>query len=466
MIFSSLLFLYIYLPIVLAIYYVSPKKIRNFILLIVSLIFYGWGEPIYVSLMVLSIIVGFIGALQINKYRMDKEKSTCIFVTILLINLGTLFFFKYYGFLIEIINSIFNTNLKIKALPLPLGISFYTFQIISYVVDVYRDKTEVQKNIINFGAYVSMFPQLVAGPIVQYSTIEKQLNSRKESFKYFGEGVERFVLGLGKKVIIANNVGMIWNSVKPLAPENMSVLTAWIGIISFTLQIYFDFSGYSDMAIGLGKMFGFDFMENFKYPYISKSITEFWRRWHISLGSWFRDYIYIPLGGNRCGQAVQLRNIFVVWFVTGLWHGASWNFIIWGLYFGVIIFIEKIGLLKVLEKLPSFICNIYTMFFVVISWVFFDTDTLKNSMVYIGNMFRLNGNIGYDNLSLYLINTNMVFLVMAIICSTPLFKKFIESLKGNVVGKTIVISIYVGIIIISTSFLVGESYNPFLYFRF
>lgn len=466
MIFSSLLFLYIYLPIVLAIYYISPKKIRNFILLILSLVFYGWGEPIYVSLMVLSIIVGFIGALQINKYRMDKEKSTCIFVTILLINLGTLFFFKYYGFLIEIINSIFNTNLKIKALPLPLGISFYTFQIISYVVDVYRGKTEVQKNIINFGAYVSMFPQLVAGPIVQYSTIEKQLNSRKESFKNFGEGVERFVLGLGKKVIIANNVGMIWNSVKPLAPENMSVLTAWIGIISFTLQIYFDFSGYSDMAIGLGKMFGFDFMENFKYPYISKSITEFWRRWHISLGSWFRDYIYIPLGGNRCGQAVQLRNIFVVWFVTGLWHGASWNFIIWGLYFGVIIFIEKIGLLKVLEKLPSFICNIYTMFFVVISWVFFDTDTLKNSMVYIGNMFRLNGNIGYDNLSLYLINTNMVFLVIAIICSTPLFKKFIESLKGNVVGKTIVISIYVGIIIISTSFLVGESYNPFLYFRF
>lgn len=466
MIFSSLLFLYIYLPIVLAIYYISPKKIRNFILLILSLVFYGWGEPIYVSLMVLSIIVGFIGALQINKYRMDKEKSTCIFVTILLINLGTLFFFKYYGFLIEIINSIFNTSLKIKALPLPLGISFYTFQIISYIVDVYRDKTEVQKNIINFGAYVSMFPQLVAGPIVQYSTIEKQLNSRKESFKNFGEGVERFVLGLGKKVIIANNVGMIWNSVKPLAPENMSVLTAWIGIISFTLQIYFDFSGYSDMAIGLGKMFGFDFMENFKYPYISKSITEFWRRWHISLGSWFRDYIYIPLGGNRCGQAVQLRNIFVVWFVTGLWHGASWNFIIWGLYFGVIIFIEKIGLLKVLEKLPSFICNIYTMFFVVISWVFFDTDTLKNSMVYIGNMFRLNGNIGYDNLSLYLINTNMVFLVVAIICSTPLFKKFIESLKGNVVGKTIVISIYVGIIIISTSFLVGESYNPFLYFRF
>lgn len=466
MIFSSLLFLYIYLPIVLAIYYISPKKIRNFILLILSLVFYGWGEPIYVSLMVLSIIVGFIGALQINKYRMDKEKSTCIFVTILLINLGTLFFFKYYGFLIEIINSIFNTSLKIKALPLPLGISFYTFQIISYVVDVYRDKTEVQKNIINFGAYVSMFPQLVAGPIVQYSTIEKQLNSRKESFKNFGEGVERFVLGLGKKVIIANNVGMIWNSVKPLAPENMSVLTAWIGIISFTLQIYFDFSGYSDMAIGLGKMFGFDFMENFKYPYISKSITEFWRRWHISLGSWFRDYIYIPLGGNRCGQAVQLRNIFVVWFVTGLWHGASWNFIIWGLYFGVIIFIEKIGLLKVLEKMPSFICNIYTMFFVVISWVFFDTDTLKNSMVYIGNMFRLNGNIGYDNLSLYLINTNMVFLVMAIICSTPLFKKFIESLKRNVIGKTIVISIYVGIIIISTSFLVGESYNPFLYFRF
>lgn len=466
MIFSSLLFLCIYLPIVLAIYYISPRKIRNFILLIMSLIFYGWGEPIYVSLMIMSIIIGFIGALQIDKYRENKEKSTCIFVTVLLINLGSLFFFKYYGFLIDIINSIFNTSLKIKTLPLPLGISFYTFQIVSYVVDVYRNKTEVQKNIINFGAYVTMFPQLVAGPIVQYSTIEKQLNSRKESFKDFGEGVERFILGLGKKVIIANNVGMIWNSVKPLAAENISVLTAWIGIIAFTLQIYFDFSGYSDMAIGLGKMLGLDFMENFNYPYISRSITEFWRRWHISLGSWFRDYIYIPLGGNRCGQIVQLRNIFVVWFVTGLWHGASWNFIIWGLYFGIIIFIEKMGLLKKLEKMPAFISNIYTMFFIVIGWVFFDTDTLKDSMIYIGNMFKLNGNIGYDNLSLYLINTNMIFLVIAIICSTPLFKNLMNTLKKNIIGKAIVISIYVGIIIVATSLLVGESYNPFLYFRF
>lgn len=466
MIFSSLLFLYIYLPIVLAIYYVSPRKIRNLMLLIMSLIFYGWGEPIYVGLMIMSIIIGFIGALQIDKYREDKEKSTCIFVTVLLINLGTLFLFKYYGFLIDTINSIFNTSLKIKTLLLPIGISFYTFQIISYVVDVYRNKTGVQRNIINFGTYVAMFPQLIAGPIVQYSTIEEQLSARKESFKDFGEGVERFILGLGKKVIIANNVGMIWDSVKPLAPENMSVLTAWIGIIAFTFQIYFDFSGYSDMAIGLGKMFGFHFMENFNYPYISRSITEFWRRWHISLGSWFRDYVYIPLGGNRFGQRVQLRNIFVVWFVTGLWHGASWNFIIWGLYFGLIIFIEKIRLLKLLEKMPSFICNIYTMFLVVIGWVFFDTDTLKNSIVYIGNMFGVNNNIGYDNLSLYLINTNVVFLVIVIICSTPLFKKFMDFLKNNVIGKTVVIGIYISIIIVSTSFLVGESYNPFLYFRF
>lgn len=466
MIFSSLLFMYIFLPIVLGIYYFSPKKLRNFVLLMISLVFYGWGEPIYIFLMIISIIVGFTGARLIDKYRDNKDFSTCIFITVLVLNIGALFFFKYYGFLIEIINSVFNSNLRIRTLPLPLGISFYTFQIISYVVDVYKRDTKVQKNIINFGAYVSMFPQLVAGPIVQYTTIEKQLNAREENLNQFGEGVERFVLGLGKKVIIANNVGAVWNTVKPLVSSDISVLTSWIGIIAFTLQIYFDFSGYSDMAIGLGKMFGFDFMENFKYPYISKSVTEFWRRWHISLGSWFRDYIYIPLGGNRCSKIANVRNIFVVWFVTGLWHGASWNFIVWGLFFGVIIFIEKMGLLKVLEKLPSFLCNIYTMFFVVISWVFFDTYTLKDSMVYIGNMFGLNNNIAYDNMACYLLDTNKVFFITAIVCSTPLIKYLIEYLKKSLVGKIVLIMFYIGIIIISTSLLVGESYNPFLYFRF
>ncbi|WP_294152845.1 MBOAT family O-acyltransferase [uncultured Clostridium sp.] len=466
MIFSSLLFMYIFLPIVLGIYYFSPKKLRNFVLLMISLVFYGWGEPIYIFLMIISIIVGFTGARLIDKYRDNKDFSTCIFITVLVLNIGALFFFKYYGFLIEIINSVFNSNLRIRTLPLPLGISFYTFQIISYVVDVYKRDTKVQKNIINFGAYVSMFPQLVAGPIVQYTTIEKQLNSREENLNQFGEGVERFVLGLGKKVIIANNVGAVWNTVKPLVSSDISVLTSWIGIIAFTLQIYFDFSGYSDMAIGLGKMFGFDFMENFKYPYISKSVTEFWRRWHISLGSWFRDYIYIPLGGNRCSKIANVRNIFVVWFVTGLWHGASWNFIVWGLFFGVIIFIEKMGLLKVLDKLPSFLCNIYTMFFVVISWVFFDTYTLKDSMVYIGNMFGLNNNIAYDNMACYLLDTNKVFFITAIVCSTPLIKYLIEYLKKSLVGKIVLIVFYIGIIIISTSLLVGESYNPFLYFRF
>ncbi|WP_294394207.1 MBOAT family O-acyltransferase [uncultured Clostridium sp.] len=466
MIFSSLLFMYIFLPIVLGIYYFSPKKLRNFVLLMISLVFYGWGEPIYIFLMIISIIVGFTGARLIDKYRDNKDFSTCIFITVLVLNIGALFFFKYYGFLIEIINSVFNSNLRIRTLPLPLGISFYTFQIISYVVDVYKRDTKVQKNIINFGAYVSMFPQLVAGPIVQYTTIEKQLNSREENLNQFGEGVERFVLGLGKKVIIANNVGAVWNTVKPLVSSDISVLTSWIGIIAFTLQIYFDFSGYSDMAIGLGKMFGFDFMENFKYPYISKSVTEFWRRWHISLGSWFRDYIYIPLGGNRCSKIANVRNIFVVWFVTGLWHGASWNFIVWGLFFGVIIFIEKMGLLKVLDKLPSFLCNIYTMFFVVISWVFFDTYTLKDSMVYIGNMFGLNNNIAYDNMACYLLDTNKVFFITAIVCSTPLIKYLIEYLKKSLIGKIVLIMLYIGIIIISTSLLVGESYNPFLYFRF
>ncbi|MFR1377607.1 MULTISPECIES: MBOAT family O-acyltransferase [Clostridium] len=416
--------------------------------------------------MLASILIGYIGTIFIDKYKEDKEKSRCILVTTIVIILSTLIFFKYYGFLIDNINLIFGLNLKIRTLPLPLGISFYTFKLISYVVDVYTRKVKVQKNFINFATYVSMFPQLLSGPIVQYSTIENQLTNRKESIQKFSDGVEKFISGLGKKVIIANNIGLIWDQVIGNSISEISILTAWIGIISFTFQIYFDFSGYSDMAIGLGKMFGFDFYENFNYPYISKSITDFWRRWHISLGTWFKDYIYIPLGGNRTGKAKQIRNIFIVWLITGLWHGASWNYIIWGLYFGIILFIEKSGFLKILKKLPGLIRNIYTMFLVIIGWVFFEFTNVKDAFTYIRAMFGANTTGWYDSLSLYLLGTNKTFLILAFICSTPIIGVFIKLFKRNRIGKIITIIFYILIVIIATAYLVGASYNPFLYFKF
>lgn len=468
MVFSSLLFIYLFLPLTMFIYYLSPRKIRNAIILIMSLIFYGWGEPIYIFLMIGSILIEYLGSILIDKNRNNKDKSKLIFITILVINISTLVFFKYYGFIIDNINSLFRTNLRIRTLPLPLGISFYTFKLISYLVDVYNNKVKVQKNIISFGAYIAMFPQLISGPIVQYSIVEKELNKRIETISDFGAGIEKFIIGLGKKVLIANNIGLLWSEIKALPNNELSVLTAWLGIIAFTLQIYYDFSGYSDMAIGLGKMLGFTFPENFNYPYISKSVTEFWRRWHISLSSWFRDYIYIPLGGNRRGLAIQIRNIFIVWFTTGLWHGASWNFIIWGLYFGVVIFIEKIFLLKILNKLPKIVGNIYTMLLVIISWVFFDIDTLKGALSYIGVMFGRSQNAIYDNLSMYLLNTNLVIIVVAVIGVTPLVKNIINFLKGRlkIPGSIMVLIFCILILIISTAYLVNESYSPFLYFKF
>ncbi len=468
MVFSSLIFLFMFLPITLIIYYICPRKFKNLVILIMSLIFYAWGEPIYIFLMIGSIIIDYIGGLMIEANKEDSEKRTAIFITVIVLNLSFLFFFKYYGFLIDNINGIFGVNLQIRNLPLPLGISFYTFQLISYVADVYMGKVVAQRNIINFGAYITMFPQLVAGPIVQYNDIEDQLNNRSESIDKFGEGVERFIGGMGKKVLIANNIGMIWTSIKGLPIEELSILTAWIGIIAFTLQIYFDFSGYSDMAIGLGKMFGFEFLENFNHPYMSKSISEFWRRWHISLGSWFRDYIYIPLGGNRRGKAVQFRNLIIVWFATGLWHGASWNFVIWGLYFGVFIFLEKLFLGKILNKVPNSIAHIYTVVLVIISWVFFDTSKVNDALNYIKLMFGMGKNIFMDNMAKYTLKTNLILIVIAIICSTPLIKNLIAYIKKKykLKGVYIIIAMNMLILILSIVYLVSESYNPFLYFRF
>ena len=467
MVFSSLTFLFVFLPIVLLIYYISPRPLKNFVILLFSLIFYAWGEPKFIFLIILSILINYIGALQIVKNSSDTEKRKFIFITLLLIDISILFFFKYYGFIISSIGSLFGIDLVIRDIPLPLGISFYTFQQISYIIDVYTKKTKVQKNLINFAAYITMFPQLIAGPIVKYNDIESQLKNRNENLTQFSSGVHRFIIGLGKKVLLANSIGAIWSEIKVIPLNEISILTSWIGIIAFALQIYFDFSGYSDMAIGLAKMFGFEFLENFNYPYISKSVTEFWRRWHISVGTWFREYLYIPLGGNKKGNLIQIRNLFVVWFTTGLWHGASFNFIAWGIYFGVILFIEKIIFKNILNKLPSFLCHIYTLILVLIGWVIFDMNTLSSAMEYISIMFGLSNNLVVDKLSLFILSNNIVILLIGIICSTTLlpnvFKKLRSSLKKS--NIFIIISMYLIIFILSISYLVGESFNPFLYFR-
>ncbi|OME94682.1 MULTISPECIES: MBOAT family O-acyltransferase [Paenibacillus] len=468
MVFSSLIFLFLFLPVTILIYYVSPMKFRNAVLLVVSLIFYAWGEPLYIFIMIFSTVFDYINGLLIDKYRHRKLIARSIFIGSMVGSLGILGFFKYADFVVDNINQLFHMNIQAADLPLPVGISFYTFQTMSYVVDVYLDKVSVQRNFISFGAYVTMFPQLVAGPIVKYGDIAEQLVSRKVSLDRFGEGAELFIRGLAKKVLLANNIGLLWASVKATPIEEMSVLSAWLGITAFTLQIYFDFSGYSDMARGLGKMFGFDFMENFRYPYISKSVTEFWRRWHISLGSWFREYVYIPLGGNRSGFKKQLRNLLIVWFLTGLWHGASWNFIVWGLYFGFFVIIEKLLLLQWLERRSAFVGHVYTLLVVIIGWVLFEMETLSSAWRFIGAMFGFGGHVFVDQQALYDLSTNVVLLVVLAFCATPLPGKMLSFIKEKwrIAGIIAVPVIYLLFMVLSTAYLVNATYNPFLYFRF
>ncbi len=467
-VFSSLIFLFVFLPITLLVYYICPRPIRNLVLFIASLIFYAWGEPIYILIMLFSTFFDYFNGLFIDKYRDNKKITKLVLINSLVINLGILCFFKYYGFIITNINNFFSLNLKTLDLPLPLGISFYTFQTLSYTIDVYLDKVPVQKNIISFGTYVTMFPQLVAGPIVRYSDVAWEIDNRKESLELFGEGAELFVIGLSKKVLLANSIGVLWKSVKAIPVENISILSAWLGIIAFTFQIYFDFSGYSDMAIGLGKMFGFNFMKNFDYPYISKSVTEFWRRWHISLGTWFKEYVYIPLGGNRLGRLKQYRNLFIVWFLTGLWHGANWNFILWGLYYFVFLVIEKTYLNKWLKDKPEFISHIYTLLVVIIGWVFFEFENISEGAKFIKTMFGIGGNPVYDGTALYYLYTNAILFVVLTVCSTPVLKNRVHKLKEDINTKdSIAYSLIILVLLfLCTAYLVNESYNPFLYFRF
>lgn len=466
MVFSSIVFLFTFLPIMLLVYYIAPKKIKNFVLLIGSLIFYAWGEPVYIFLMILTTISNYILARIIALMRKENKRKMYLIITIVL-DLAILGFFKYWGLLIDTINGIFSTSISYTQLALPIGISFYTFQALSYVIDVYLKKVEVQKNIIDFGAYITMFPQLVAGPIVRYSDIATQLKSREHTINGFGIGVEKFIIGLGKKVLLANNIGMLWNTIQAQSLSELSVLTAWLGAIAYTLQIYFDFSGYSDMAVGLGRMFGFKFIKNFDYPYISKSVTEFWRRWHISLSSWFKEYVYIPLGGNRKGTGKQIRNLLIVWGLTGLWHGASYNFIIWGLYYGVLLIIEKFILGKYIEKLPNIIKNIYTMLIVIIGWVFFASPDLGWAVDYIKVLFGIGKHAFIDGNFIYYIKNYLILLIILIIASRPfVYSRFSKLKKKDNSWAIIAAIIEFAMFAIVIAYLLNASYNPFLYFRF
>mgnify|MGYP000712569038 CR=1 FL=1 len=470
MVFSSLIFLFLFLPLTLIIYYISNSKARNLILLIASLCFYAWGEPVYVFLMLFSTVIDYINGLKVERFIElgERKKALMVVISSAIINLFVLCFFKYSDFLIENINNIFNLNIGLLNLPLPIGISFYTFQTMSYTIDIYRGDAKAQKSILDFGAYVALFPQLVAGPIVRYQTIATQISKRDHSIEKFADGVNRFVCGLAKKVILSNQLAVVADGVFSTNLANVSILEAWLGIVCYTLQIYFDFGGYRDMAIGLGKMFGFEFMENFNYPYISKSVTEFWRRWHISLGTWFREYIYIPLGGNRVSVPKQVRNIFVVWALTGFWHGANWNFIIWGLYYGVLLFIEKFVLKSVLEKTPDFIKHIYTMLFVIVGWLFFASEDLGFALNYLKVMFFMSGNAIVDSSALYYLYTNIILFVILVILSTPAVKQILKNMaqkyRDKVLNPSLVI--YGLVLFLVTAYLVNETYNPFLYFRF
>lgn len=468
MLFSSVTFLFFFLPLVFGLYYVVPKNFKNYVLLFFSIVFYAWGGLLYLPLLLISIFINYIFGLKIGKYQEDIKSKKRVLIISIIFNILFLGVFKYTNFIVDNINILFNTSINAPIIPLPIGISFYTFQAMSYVIDVYKNDGNVQKNIFNLALYISMFPQLVAGPIVRYQTVDDQISSREHNFDKFNSGMERFIRGLFKKVIISNTVGELSTIIYGLANYEMSVATAWLGAIAYTLQIYFDFSGYSDMAIGLAKMFGFDFLENFDYPYISKSITEFWRRWHMSLGGWFREYIYIPLGGNKKGTLIQVRNLFIVWFTTGLWHGASTNFVVWGLYFGVILFIEKIYLKDLLKKIPSILSHIYTLIIVMIGWVIFDMNTLTDSGHYIKIMFGFGNNIFIDNLAKYILTNNFIILLIGLICSTKLIKIYMNKIKSTFRENDVflITAINLLILIISTAYLVGASYNPFLYFRF
>lgn len=473
MVFSSLLFLFRFLPAILLAYYLAPPPLRNLVLLLSSPLFYAWGEPVYLILMVCSILVSYTGGLLVSRFR-QAGKQRAAKASLLVssaVSLCLLVFFKYTDFAIKTVNSLAGTAIPLLHLALPIGISFYTFQTMSYTIDVYLGDAAVQKNLISYGAYVAMFPQLIAGPIVQYKTIDRQLSTRKETTGQFSQGIHRFITGLGKKVLLANNAGSLWTAVQASSCSHMPMLTAWMGLAAYTFQIYFDFSAYSDMAIGLGYMFGFHFLENFHYPYVSKSITEFWRRWHISLGTWFREYIYIPLGGNRVSRHKHIRNILAVWLLTGIWHGASWNFVVWGLYYGILLLLEKYLLGKYLAKLPALFQHIYCIILVMIGWNLFVSPNMAQGIDFLRALFGIYDSGLIDRETIYLFYNHAVLLILCFMGSTDLPLRIGKWICTRLAGKELAAAaiknvFYTAIFILSVSWLVDATFNPFLYFRF
>ena len=475
MVFSSLEFLFLFLPATLLVYFVAPLKLRNLALFLVSLVFYGWGGIEYLPLMLAVIFIDYLAGFLIEIFSEQRKKQKAVLIIAIIINLGLLGFFKYADFLIENLALIPALSaLRPLGVTLPIGISFYTFQALSYVIDVYRRDVAAQKNPLTFGTYVALFPQLIAGPIVKYRDVEAQLlASRRFSFAMAASGVRTFTVGLAKKVLIANTAGALWETVRDMPANNRTAVAAWFGILLYTAHIYFDFSGYSDMAIGLGKIFGFRFLENFNYPYIAKSITDFWRRWHISLSSWFREYVYIPLGGNRCSKGRMYLNLLTVWLLTGLWHGASWNFVLWGLYYFLLLFIEKAFLGKLLQKLPAFFGHAYALIFIVFGWLIFAFDGAtpalgtSAALTYLSNMFGVGGAGFANGADTYEILRNIFFIAAAIIACTPLprklFYKFYEKSRAADYLSAVICICGFALCVI---YLVNSAYNPFLYFRF
>ncbi|SET08113.1 MBOAT family O-acyltransferase [[Clostridium] polysaccharolyticum] len=466
MVFSSTIFLCGFLPLVVFLYYGIPAKFRNGFLLLASLFFYGWGEPVYLSIMAFSTVFDYVNGRLIEHYKEKQRRGAAKGILVLSIvgNIGILCFFKYTDFLIASINRFTGGDVSLLNLALPIGISFYTFQTMSYTIDVYRGNVKAQHNIISFGMYVTLFPQLIAGPIVRYTQISKEVEKRGTSFDICAQGIQRFIIGLAKKVLLANQIGVLWAQIQTVQENEMSVALAWLGAASYTLQIYFDFSGYSDMAIGLGKIFGFHFPENFSYPYESQSITEFWRRWHMTLGTWFREYLYIPLGGNRKGRVRHIINLFVVWFLTGLWHGAGWNFILWGLYYFIFLVAEKLFLLKFLDKTHPIVRHVYTMFVVISGWVIFSNEKMQEIFKFWKGMFGAGVPL-INDLAIYELLSYGILLAVLIIGTTSIPKRLGEKLR-NQLGDWVIAVYTVVLLLLCMAFLISGTYNPFLYFRF
>ena len=463
MVFSGLPFLFFYLVATLVIYKLAPLKLRNLVLLLVSLFFYGWGEPVYIVIMFLSIAVDYTHGMLVEKWRQNDRKARMAVASSVFFNLLILVFFKYYDFLAGSVNAVTGLNLPLTGVTMPIGISFYTFQTMSYTIDVYRKDTPVQRNIITFGTFVTLFPQLIAGPIIQYKSVADQLQSRREDLEKFVSGIQRFSVGLAKKVLLANAVGKLWDTFLATDTAQLTVLGGWLGLIAYAFQIYFDFSGYSDMAIGLGRMFGFEFIENFNYPYISRSVVEFWKRWHISLTNWFREYVYFPLGGNRCSRAKWIRNILIVWVLTGIWHGAGWNFLLWGLYYALWMLAERLFLGKWLERLPSVLRHVYTMVVVLVGWGLFAIENMGQLGAYLKVCFG--GGALWDAFTLYELRSYLPLLVILCVAATPALRKIFFRLPEKAQDVLTPVLVLVSLVLCTAS-LVDASYNPFLYFRF